>query len=114
MKIFSLIVFILMIAMACKSSKTKDPYPQCISDKIENIKNQPVQNPPIEVYKWDVNDGVFYYFTAACCDQFSFVYDSNCKLICAPSGGLTGRGDGNCPEFGSDIKRTLIWKDERK
>jgi len=34
--------------------------------------------------------------------------------MCAPDGGITGKGDENCPEFSSEIKKTLIWEDDRK
>ena len=29
-------------------------------------------------------------------------------------GGFSGFGDGNCPDFNSEIIKTLIWKDQRK
>lgn len=33
---------------------------------------------------------------AMCCDQFNYLYTKAGVRICAPSGGLTGAGDGNC------------------
>lgn len=105
---------VMLLTLGCMASKKGQTLPQCVLDKIEIIKNQPVQNPPSEFYKWDADGEVFYYLIASCCDQFSYVYDQNCDIVCAPSGGLTGRGDGNCPDFGQNVQRTLIWKDERK
>ncbi len=32
-----------------------------------------------------------------CCDLFTKLYDADGRFICAPSGGLTGQGDGRCP-----------------
>ena len=34
--------------------------------------------------------------TSPCCDQFNYLYDKNGRVLCAPSGGITGRGDGRC------------------
>src|SRR5690349_3674772 len=39
-----------------------------------------------------------YLIPSPCCDKFDYLYDSRGFIVCAPSGGFTGRGDGNCPE----------------
>ena len=43
-----------------------------------------------------------YYFIASCCDQFNRLYDADGRFICAPSGGFTGAGDGQCPDWAHD------------
>ncbi len=87
--------------------------PKCIETKIKSIENSPVSNPPKEVWLWEYNGVKYYYFTAACCDQFSELYDAECNLICAPDGGITGGGDGNCVPGIQSATKTLIWKDPR-
>jgi hypothetical protein len=87
--------------------------PNCVQTKIELIQSLPVENPSKEVWKWQVDGNTYYYFSAACCDQYSELYDTNCNLVCHPDGGLTGAGDGNCPNFSGSIIKTLIWKDPR-
>ena len=42
-------------------------------------------------------DGVAYYMQAGCCDQLDPLVDARGVLLCYPSGGFTGRGDGKCP-----------------
>lgn len=37
-----------------------------------------------------------YLLTPPCCDQFNHLYSVDGVLLCAPSGGLSGRGDGSC------------------
>ncbi|WP_295551974.1 hypothetical protein [uncultured Pseudacidovorax sp.] len=37
-----------------------------------------------------------YLLTPPCCDLFNHLYSAEGRLLCAPSGGLTGRGDGSC------------------
>jgi len=105
---------ILVLTINCENSESDSEYPNCIETKINELKNSPVQNPPAEVWKWEVNNEVYYYVTSDCCDQFNILYNENCVSVCAPDGGITGNGDGNCPEFNNTIEKTLVWKDLRK
>jgi hypothetical protein len=115
--LYKLLVFsgcFAILSISCKTSDQTSKTPSCIETKIEVLIKEPVANPPAEVWKWETEGKIFYYFNAACCDQFSTLYNASCDIICAPDGGFTGRGDGKCPEFPKDTKRTLIWKDTRK
>jgi hypothetical protein len=104
----------LLVFLSCSKQKTHSlNVPSCVQTKIELIQSLPVDNPPKEVWKWQVDGNTYYYFSAACCDQYSELYDTNCNLVCHPDGGLTGAGDGNCPNFSGSIIKTLIWKDPR-
>ena len=108
------LVLIGLIIITTSCSKTDDETPNCIDSKIVELKNAPMTNPPTEVWKWEDGENIYYYITADCCDQYNYLYDENCNVICAPDGGFTGNGDGNCPEFSSEIVKTLLWKDDRK
>lgn len=88
--------------------------PPCIIDIIESIKNEAVRNPPTQVWKWEAGDAIYYYITSDCCDQYNNLFNESCQIVCAPDGGITGNGDGNCPDFNGDIEKTLIWEDDRK
>ena len=88
---------------------------ECIETKIEEFKAEPVANPPIEIHQYSYNGKLVYLASAPCCDMYATLYDENCNIICYPSGGITGEGDGRCKDFfetRSDEK--LIWKDDRK
>lgn len=88
--------------------------PACIEGKIERIKGEPEWNPRAEVNEYVYNDQRVFLFSANCCDQYHVLYDENCSVICAPSGGYTGRGDGKCPDFNETARHIrLVWKDER-
>ena len=39
-----------------------------------------------------------YLIASPCCDKFDYLYDTRGIIVCAPSGGFTGGGDGSCPE----------------
>lgn len=78
--------------------------PACVDSIITKAgKDQPpVKAEKVELYSWDGKQ--VYLITWQCCDFFNEVYDNNCKRICAPSGGITGRGEGNCPDFVKNAK----------
>jgi hypothetical protein len=109
-----LILFAALAIFSCRSSlNLSKNVPSCVEKKIRAALDEPVQNPPLEVWEWKAAGSTYYYFTAPCCDQFNMLYDASCNYVCAPDGGFTGRGDGKCPEFESEPEKTLIWKDER-
>ena len=105
---------ILSLLTYCREDDGDNITPACIERIIQAIKRADVQNFPSQVWRWEDATKIYYYITADCCDQFSALYDLECRLICAPDGGLTGGGDGRCPTFGKDLKKTLVWQDPRK
>lgn len=114
MKLLSISILAFFILVACKSSNQNEALPSCIKEKIETLKNQPLQNPPAEVWEWKDEKSTSYYITSDCCDQFNYLFSDNCETVCAPDGGFTGKGDQKCPEFLGELKKTLIWKDQRE
>ena len=109
------LIGIVVFTMNCKSSDTEDQnLPACIENKIEELLLNEVANPPAQVWKWKVDGETYYYITSDCCDQFNVLYSKNCDIICAPDGGFTGNGDGNCPDFNGEIIKTLVWFDDRE
>jgi len=78
------------------------------------IKQEPVWNPPAQVDEYMYKNKQVFLFSSNCCDQYNMLYDNQCNLVCAPSGGFAGRGDGKCPDFFETAKHIkLIWKDPR-
>jgi hypothetical protein len=102
-----------LTAMSCTELELEKDVPNCIKQKIRKIQREDVQNPPASVWEWKDGNKTYYYITSDCCDQFNYLYDDNCNEICAPDGGFTGTGDGNCPDFNAQIEKTLVWKDDR-
>ncbi|MBU1099231.1 MAG: hypothetical protein KKA84_02420 [Bacteroidetes bacterium] len=86
-----------------------------MEELISEYQNQPVGNPPQSIWQYTYEGQLVYYVPPQCCDQFSVLYDKEGDYICAPDGGITGRGDGQCPDFFSDRKNEkLIWRDSRE
>ena len=106
-------VGILFLVLSCNDSDNDDNIPSCIKNKIAVFKNNEITNPPTQIWKWDTEGKTYYYITSDCCDQYNYLYNDNCEIVCAPDGGFTGKGDGNCPTFTNEIIKTLIWEDKR-
>ena len=111
--LFAGVIITLLQSHSC--NKNSDPkIPPCILGKIEAIQQVPKYNPPASVYRYVYGDKYVYLISSDCCDQYNYLYDKGCNVICAPNGGITGKGDGRCRNF-SDVAtgETLIWKDPR-
>ena len=112
--VLSVIVIVLSSFQKRKQKKTA-PLPVAIQQLIKQYAAEEKANPPRTIYSYIYNGQTVYYVTAPCCDFFTDLYDSKGKLIAHPSGGFTGRGDGQLPDF--DAKKTnekIVWADKRK
>jgi len=99
--------------LAC-SRDTQVEYPAWISKLIKEFESEPVGNPPQSIWRYDYKGQAVYFVPAQCCDIPSTVYDTDGNIICAPDGGLTGEGDGGCPDFFSTRNNEqLIWKNPK-
>ena len=111
-------IFLALSYQNCYKDQNRLPdaaIPVCIQKKIDTIKAEPKWNPPAEVREYLYNGRRVFLFSSDCCDQFNQLYDSACQIICAPSGGFTGKGDNRCVDFLATAKEVrLVWKDDRK
>ena len=119
MKFLLYVLFLIVIQpQACNSSKAKtaatNKLPTCIEDKITALKAQPKTNPPAEVHQYTYKGQTVYLFSSPCCDQYNMLYDEQCNVLCAPSGGLTGKGDRKCTDFADSATLVkTVFKDDR-
>ena len=81
---------------------------------IEEHASQTVANPPVRIVRQEYESGVFYYVPPRCCDIWSDLFDAEGSLVCHPDGGITGGGDGQCPDLGELIREEIVWRDERR
>ncbi len=107
------LIFLLFSTQQCSKKKSPD-MSVCVQKKINEIKKEPRWNPPATVNEYLYNGKTVYLFSSDCCDQYNMVYDNQCNYVCAPSGGITGKGDSKCEDFNTTAKHVrLVWKDER-
>lgn len=112
---YLLFLFLISFNFSCDEIIDDDGTTQCIRELINEIKKEPVANPPRAVYSYRYKGKTVFYVTSNCCDQYNVLYDVNCNIICYPDGGITGMGDGRCPDFfDTATNQTLIWKDSRQ
>jgi hypothetical protein len=109
--IFYAAALTLFVFTGCRN---ENALPDCVGHKIQEIMQEPPRNPPAEIWQYKFEGKKVYYIPPYCCDAYSELLDENCRVICAPDGGITGRGDGRCPDFYSKRKNgILIWQDKR-
>lgn len=90
-----------------------DRIPKWLMKLIREFEVGRPEDRPERIIRYKYGNEFVYLLEAGCCDQFSRVYDTNGKLICS-TGGITGRGDGKCPDFFSERKdEKLIWEAKR-
>ncbi|MFD1139740.1 DUF6970 domain-containing protein [Larkinella insperata] len=108
-------ILILTLILGCEDKNpAPETVPDCIQQVIEKIKQEPVWNPPAQVYRYAFKGQEVYYIPPRCCDIPGVVI-ANCDTLCAPDGGFSGKGDGRCPEFSKEAENPmLVWEDRRK
>lgn len=114
MKLLIALAAIMFMSIQC-SRKVYGDAPSCLIKKLNEIRSNPIAgNPPAKLSEYEYNGQKVYLLTMPCCDQYNELYDSKCNYLCAPSGGLTGKGDGKCPDFDATAKFIrVIWEDKR-
>lgn len=114
MKAKILALLVLLIFLVACSQATQSGNPAWVDALIRKFQSEPVGNPPQSIWRYDYQGQVVYYVPAQCCDMFSTLYTSSGDEICAPDGGIIGKGDGQCPDFLSQrTNGQLIWEDTR-
>ncbi|MEA5389948.1 hypothetical protein VB738_01615 [Cyanobium gracile UHCC 0139] len=90
------------------------PAPPWLQRLIGQLKAQPPGNPPQSVWRYRYRGQVVYYLPPQCCDQTSVLFDAEGRVMGAPDGGLTGRGDGRAADFFAQRRQgLLLWRDPR-
>ena len=103
----------LVLAAGCASPSSSNN-PEWVDQLIERFETELVGNPPQSIWRYEYKAQLVYYVPAQCCDMFSTLYSADGEVLCAPDGGLDGRGDGQCADFRSQrTGETLIWEDAR-
>jgi len=114
MKTYLLAIIAMIILLTGCSQTSQTANPAWVDRLIEQSESDPVGNPPLSVWRYEYNSQVVYFVPAHCCDISSVVYDVEGNGICAPDGGITGDGDGRCPDFFDQrTDEQLIWQDTR-
>ena len=111
--LFATGLFFITAFASCKKQQCLN-IPDCIANKIVQLKNAPKQNLPAVIVEFTYRNKKVYYITSDCCDPYNYLYDSDCNVLCAPDGGIAGHDDGTCKDF-NQIRSdgNVVWKDNR-
>ena len=92
---------IIAASIALSATSTADEeLPDFVVKLIELYKTAPPRNSPGSIWKYSYKHATVYYVPRlACCDIPSTLYDVNGRTLCSPDGGISGGGDGKCPDF---------------
>ena len=103
---YKLVLFLMLLLASCEKTDIPAGMPSCLAKEIK-------QERAVKIWQYTYQGQVVYYMQTDCCDNFNYLYDSKCNLICAPDGGFTGQGDGKCRDFFSArTNEILLWEKE--
>lgn len=110
-----------LLAFQCGKADDASPNASCpgnaqaLANKIAELKAKPKGNPAYTIWAYTWNgQRVYLASDQTCCDQYITLYDECFKPLCAPSGGITGKGDERCPDFYQQAtNQQLVWRDPR-
>ena len=98
-----------MFSCADKKLDGNNGLPACLVSMIE--KQKAAMAEPESVTQYSYKGQTVYYVVAPCCDQFNNVYDSDCKFLGSPDGGMEGGGDHKLPDFYKEATdKKVIWQ----
>ena len=106
-----LLIGAVMAACVCWEEPL-DTVPICIEQKISELESEPVRSPAASVTMIITRSNTYFYIPPHCCDFYGELYDAQCNLVCNPDGGITGSGNGNCPDY-TVLEERVIWEDKR-
>ena len=98
---FLILISTFLLAASCDEEEELDTsyIDVCILEKADELEAKGDSAYVIYIGQYIYNNQIVYLFTSECCDMFNYVLDRNCDPVCAPSGGISGHGDGTCPDF---------------
>ncbi|GAA4500578.1 hypothetical protein GCM10023172_21000 [Hymenobacter ginsengisoli] len=110
-----------LVAFQCGKKEAATPTAPCpgnpdaLARKIAELQAKPKGNPAYAIWAYTWNGQQVYLASdQTCCDQYLTLYDACFNPLCAPSGGISGKGDGRCPDFYQQAtNQQLVWRDPR-
>ena len=85
--------------------------PEWLRIRLADYDAQSGRGAPRAVFQVPYGDGIAYYVQAGCCDQLDPLIDTRGVIVCYPTGGYTGRGDGKClQELPAVAQRREVWR----
>ena len=88
--------------------------PAWVDELIEEKKVIPVENPPASIVRCEYYEQTVFLLPSRCCDIPSVLFNETGDFLCSPGGGITGIGDGRCPDYFEERESCkVVWEDPR-
>jgi len=95
--------------------------PKWLEELIMRFQNGPkrsnsfdLESVPRSVWSYNYKGRTVYYFEPSCFDCYFWLFDADGRNMCAPQGGLHGKGDGQCADvFANGHNGKLVWERSR-
>ncbi|MFK8014525.1 MAG: hypothetical protein AB8G17_03635 [Gammaproteobacteria bacterium] len=92
----------------------QDPYGPWLDALTEQIGEDRLTDPPSQILSFRYRQQTVFYRPPYCCDIPGVIYDASGAVMCYPTGGLGGNGDGQCDDFFRQrADCALVWRDAR-
>lgn len=98
----TLIATMLALAATAATARAPLPPPAPITpadarQRIAEAQARPDEAAARGIVRYTLGSRTLWLLPSPCCDQFNHVYTEAGEAVCAPTGGIVGRGDGRCP-----------------
>jgi len=113
---FAAMLLAVLVIGGCGAERPvpEEARPEWLTTLIRELESQPAANPPAFIARYDYEGQTVYYLPPRCCDIRSNLYDAKGAIVCHPDGGITGGGDGRCPDFFAvRTDEKILWQDTR-
>jgi hypothetical protein len=110
-RLIGLLVTTALLSGPVNGQTTPAPLPAWIQQKIAEFEAQPEHPDATEIWRLQNRGQDAIYLVSGCCDRNNPLVDANGKVFCAPTGGITGQGDGQCiGALHTTPERVRIWE----
>jgi len=110
LRLTSILAIHLLLSGLQAQAQEVAPIPDWVRNRIAEFKATSANPAATAVWRVKFKGEDAYLFFSPCCDQFNYLYNAVGARLCAPSGGITGSGDGGCPDaLRSKESVAVIW-----
>lgn len=98
--------------VASTPQSPREPLPAWLETQIADWERHDAQTTDaLSVARIQYHGESAYLVYANCCDRYNTLYDARGRELCSPSGGITGRGDEQCPTpEDPGTQRVKVWQ----
>lgn len=111
MKVYLVVAGLLALLSCRQDEPTPTTVPACIQTIIQQNGRLNASQSYVSITRYKYQKRYVYFGFSECCDAYDTLFDTTCQILCSPSGGFIGKGDGKCANFFKEAtEETQIWQ----